>query len=135
MARAAGIGTELQNEKISILIQPFYQEGTAPIPVPDGVPAWMLYAALAGLGVFVILLMVVLLIRRRSKRRKKLDGVQTVQRAEEIPAPAPEGADIMDMKTEKSLELRRDVRKFAEENPEIAAQMVKNWLREGDHAG
>ncbi len=31
----------------------------------------------------------------------------------------------MDMKTEKSLELRRDVRKFAEENPEIAAQMVK----------
>ena len=69
------------------------------------------------------------------KRRKKLDGVQTVQRAEEIPAPAPEGADIMDMKTEKSLELRRDVRKFAEENPEIAAQMVKNWLREGDDAG
>ena len=135
VARAAGIGTELQNEKISILIQPFYQEGTAPIPVPDGVPAWMLYAALAGLGVFVILLMVVLLIRRRSKRRKKLDGVQTVQRAEEIPAPAPEGADIMDMKTEKSLELRRDVRKFAEENPEIAAQMVKNWLREGDDAG
>lgn len=60
VARAAGIGTELQNEKISILIQPFYQEGTAPIPVPDGVPAWMLYAALAGLGVFVILLMVVL---------------------------------------------------------------------------
>ena len=95
----------------------------------------MLYAALAGLGVFVILLMVVLLIRRRSKRRKKLDGVQTVQRTEEIPAPAPEGADIMDMKTEKSLELRRDVRKFAEENPEIAAQMVKNWLREGDDAG
>lgn len=41
----------------------------------------------------------------------------------------------MDMKTEKSLELRRDVRKFAEENPEIAAQMVKNWLREGDDAG
>ena len=103
MARAAGIGTELQNEKISILIQPFYQEGTAPIPVPDGVPAWMLYAALAGLGVFVILLMVVLLIRRRSKRRKKLDGVQTVQRAEEIPAPAPEGADIMEYEDGKKL--------------------------------
>lgn len=30
------------------------------------------------------------------------------------------------------MELRKDVRKFAEENPEIAAQMVKAWLREGD---
>ena len=64
-----------------------------------------------------------------------LENIHDIQRAEEIPAPAPEGADIMDMKTEKSLELRRDVRKFAEENPEIAAQMVKNWLREGDDAG
>ena len=38
----------------------------------------------------------------------------------------------MEMQTEKSMELRKDVRKFAEENPEIAAQMVKNWLKEGD---
>ena len=37
----------------------------------------------------------------------------------------------MEMSTEKSMELRKDVRKFAEENPEIAAQMVKSWLREG----
>ena len=29
------------------------------------------------------------------------------------------------------MELRKDVRKFAEDNPEIAAQMVKSWLREG----
>ena len=38
----------------------------------------------------------------------------------------------MEMQTEKSMELRQDIRKFAEENPEIAAQMVKNWLREGE---
>ena len=37
------------------------------------------------------------------------------------------------MQTEKSMELRKDVRQFAQDNPEIAAQMVKNWLREGDH--
>ena len=38
----------------------------------------------------------------------------------------------MNLQTEKSMELRKDVRKFAEANPEIAAQMVKSWLREGD---
>ncbi len=37
----------------------------------------------------------------------------------------------MNLQTEKSMELRKDVRKFAEDNPEIAAQMVKSWLREG----
>ena len=46
--------------------------------------------------------------------------------------PVQQQADIMEMNTEKSMELRRDVRRFAEDNPEIAAQMVKNWLREGD---
>ncbi len=43
-----------------------------------------------------------------------------------------QGADIMDIHTEKSMELRRDVRQFAEENPEIAAQMIKNLLKGGD---
>ena len=44
----------------------------------------------------------------------------------------PQQSNIMEMQTEKSMELRQDIRKFAEENPEIAAQMVKNWLREGE---
>ena len=38
----------------------------------------------------------------------------------------------MEMQTERSMELRQDIRKFTEEDPEIAAQMVRNWLREGE---
>ena len=30
------------------------------------------------------------------------------------------------------MELRRDIRQFAESNPELAAQMVKGWLRGGE---
>ncbi len=45
------------------------------------------------------------------------------------PEPEPEGADIMDVHMERSMELRRGVREFAEQNPEIAAQMVKTWLK------
>ena len=37
----------------------------------------------------------------------------------------------MNLQTEKSMELRKDVRKFAEDNPEIAAQMVKSWCVRG----
>ena len=52
--------------------------------------------------------------------------------AEEEARSAEEGADIMDVHTERSMELRKSVRQFVEENPSIAAQMVKNWLRGGD---
>ena len=51
-------------------------------------------------------------------------------------AAAPSGgADIMEVNTEKSMELRKTVRQFAQNNPEIAAQMVKAWLRGGEDNG
>ena len=143
VARASGIGRDLQDEKISILVAPFYQEGVAPLPAPETLPAWVLIAALAGLGLFLILLIIFLLLRRRArKRRKAALEAQEAEQAEALAAAAaavqvaaPEGADIMTMQTEKSMELRKEVRKFAEENPEIAAQMVKSWLKEGDEMG
>jgi len=69
-----------------------------------------------------------------QKRRKELEaaGLAAVAQTETAPLTPQEGADIMNLQTEKSMELRKDVRKFAEDNPEIAAQMVKSWLREGD---
>ena len=44
---------------------------------------------------------------------------------------APQGANIMDIDTERGMALRKDVRAFVEENPAIAAQMLKNWLKGG----
>ena len=43
-----------------------------------------------------------------------------------------DGADVMSMQSERSIELRQDIRKFAEDNPEIAAQMLRGWLRGDD---
>ena len=138
IARAAGIGDDVEGQKIHVLIAPFYQENTdVVVPgVPSGIPLWVVLAAAGGLAVFVVLLVAFLLLRRRRKRKQAAQlADQMAQMMQSAPAPAqaaPEGADIMDMDTEKSMELRKSVRKFAEENPEIAAQMVKAWLREGD---
>ena len=46
-----------------------------------------------------------------------------------IEAAPTGGADIMEVNTEKSMELRKMVRQFAQNNPEIAAQMVRAWLK------
>ena len=134
VARAAGIAQSDEQNKISILVAPFYQpeEGNTLLPAPESIPGWVLYAAIGGGALFLLLMLALMLLHRRNvKKRQKLaqaeaEGVPTAPAA---PAAQPE---IMEMQTEKSMELRQDVRKFAEENPEIAAQMVKNWLREGE---
>ena len=79
--------------------------------------------------------MILIVHRIRAKKRRKLAQEEAMATGALQAAPVVEAKpDIMEMQTEKSLELRQDVRKFAEENPEIAAQMVKNWLREGEGA-
>ena len=41
----------------------------------------------------------------------------------------------MSLQTERSMELRKDIRQFTDDNPEIAAQMLRGWLRGGEDNG
>lgn len=149
VARAAGIDPEIQNDKIQVVLRPFWEEPTQEPPVtPEGVlEDWMIYAIIAGVALFLLLLVLILVLRGRSKKRKAAKQAAEAEalaaaQAEMIPAMAggppqssEEGAQIMDIQADRTMELRQDVRKFVEENPEIAAQMVKSWLRGGDENG
>ena len=46
-----------------------------------------------------------------------------------------EGGPILDPQSERSMELRQQIRDFAEQSPEIAAQMLRNWLNGGEADG
>lgn len=160
VARAANItgeldpvtGEEYLDGKISVVSMDFYNPDANVGPFgPDGatlggirLQLWMLIAGGVGLLLFILLLIVILLLRR--KRRKKREEEEERQRqateammreaglalgAEE----AEDGADVMDLEMEKGMELRRDIRQFAQDNPEIAAQMLKLWLRGGNDNG
>ena len=146
VAVASGIGTdsELMDSCVNVLIAPFDQTVPGGTEVPGGIlagiPDWVLFAALGGLALFLVLLLVILLLVRRSKKKKlakqraleeELREAEAAAEAAAIIAAAPPtgGADIMEINTEKSMELRKSVRQFAQNNPEIAAQMVKAWLR------
>lgn len=153
VAVAAGIGTNVENwdSHVSVAIAPFASD--EPIAGPDGffarllenVPDWVIFAAIGGLVLFIILLIIILLLLRRRKKKKlaKQAALEAEMRAAEeaaaaeaaaaVIAAAPTGgADIMEVNTEKSMELRKAVRQFAQNNPEIAAQMVKAWLKGED---
>ena len=154
VARVAGIPADVQAEKISIISHPFYTDedpgadnpvNVGPTPILGIVPDWVLYALAAGLLLFMMLFFL-LLVLRRKKNKAQLEeapvmAIMPEMVAEAITGPAPEeepeGADIMEVHVERSMELRRGVREFAEQNPEIAAQMIKNWLKgdEENHGG
>ena len=138
VGRAAGISAGDQRDKISILVSPFYEAPISILP-SEPVPMWVLYAAIGGLALFLLLMIVILLLhRRRVKKRRKaaqkeLEAAMAAAQTQQPIAPEEtRQSNVMELQTERSMELRQDIRKFAEENPEIAAQMVKNWLRESD---
>ena len=151
VARAAGIDagvsiTEAEAEylarKISVLALPFYAAPTGtPTPtLPDGteIEMWIIYAAAGGVLLFVLLVLIILM--SRSRRKKKL-ALAERRNIEELFAAAGMaegetiGANVMSLQTERGMELRKMIRQFADENPEIAAQMLRAWMRGGEENG
>lgn len=144
--------TELQY--LSRYITVIHDEFNEPEPLPPapsgwealGIPLWVVIAAGAGLLLFAIVLTIILLLR--GKKRKKQEAEQRA--VEELLATAmpqqtedgvqldengePVGADVMDLHTERSMELRQSIRDYVDENMEVAALLIKSWLKEdGDN--
>lgn len=135
--------------KITIYYAPFYHanEILPPVswwPFPEFVAPWMVYAAAAGLLLFVVVMTILLTLRGKKKKRlaaEEAERLQQQQSMDELLAAVgmtqlePVGADVMSLQSEKSMELRQDIRQFAEENPEVAAQLIRTWLRGGEENG
>lgn len=61
------------------------------------------------------------------------EAVETPVQLDENGNPVS-GADVMDLHTERSMELRQSIRDFVDENMEVAALLIKSWMKEdGDH--
>ena len=153
VARAAKIqgeldpvtGEEILDSKISVLAMEFYDPnvGLQPGLEPGGFfeeHMWIVIAAGVGLLLFIILLTVILLLRRKKRKQQQEQEERERRDMEAMMAAAglgengeaAAGADVMELEMERSMELRKDIRQFASDNPEIAAQMIKVWLKGGD---
>ena len=145
VAKAVGLTGPNQTDKISVLTHAFWSPDaenqpadTQPVNNPFmDIPLWVYLALLAGLFLFMALFMVFILLGRKRNNRRPVQQLEPalemgpdIGLEEPVEEPEqPEGADIMDVHTEKSMELRRSVRELAESNPEIAAQAIKTLLR------
>ena len=160
VAIAANIGGENPEDRVSVLFIPFPAE-EAPADtrttflgfIPQEVMPYLLIA-LAALVLLIVLLVVILSVRRKKKKEQEEEDQRIIQeQLSELgasgalselgivpplvdengdPIPPANGADIMDINTEKSMELRKSVRQFVQNNPEVAAAMLKTWIRGGE---
>ena len=149
--------------KVSIYSGPFYVE--QPIvpdpfdwwPFGDIIPGEYFVLGLAALVLLLILIVTIVLLAKRHKKKKLAAAALAEEEAQRLALEEAEqermaaeaalaeamgmpqtelvGADVMSLQTEKSMELRQDIRQFVEENPEVAAGLLKTWLRGGDDHG
>ena len=149
VARAAGITPENEETKISVAASPFYN------PNPDvpqstnpfldwaqstvfGIPMWAIAGAVFALILLIVILVSMILRRRRKKRASLAQEPQIMFNEAEENADLAHQAEFADMQkdllniqNEKSMELKENIRKFSEENPEVAADLLSSWLRGG----
>jgi len=150
VALAAGISIEDAEQKVSVVNAAFYKAPVRPpnfiVQALDENPLlkWMLLGIAGALLVLIVLL--ILIMRALSKRKKKklaeAERQRLLEEAEreraEIEARFLEGDphDILNTpldqaKKTREQELKQQIGEFAELNPEIAAQLIKTWLKGG----
>ena len=130
-----------------------------------GIPYWVFIAAGAGLLAFVLVLVLILILRGRKRKKEEAERQALIETmmAAAPPGVAVEigedgqpiyvdvdetgevvldeegnpvtGANVMDLHTERSMELRQSIRDFVDENMEVAALLLKSWMKEGGENG
>ncbi len=144
VGNAVGISSDFRNDKITILAAPFYTPPGLEEPVSGGLLSTvpLLYLIIAGVVLLIlVILIIVLIVRRRRAANIEEDGEEVY---DEDGVLVADGMDMLDentmtelfnLRNERSHEVREQIRAFADENPEISAQMIKRWLNGGEDDG
>ena len=143
IGNAAGIERANQADKIAVVAAPFFGSEDIPQELDTlGRNNWIIIGAIAS-GVFLILLVTIILILSRRRKKKKLMAAMDLPMQPQInpdeylkkmKQKQQEDAEnkILNLSNEKGLELKNKVRDLAGDNPEISAQLLRNWLKGGE---
>ena len=82
------------------------------------------FALLLALTAVIIILIVR---RRRSDEEEEEELEEAVEAVETIDL----NQELQQIQNDRGMELKRSIREFAEQNAEISAQLLKNWLNGG----
>ncbi|MGL4790716.1 MAG: flagellar basal-body MS-ring/collar protein FliF [Anaerotignaceae bacterium] len=148
---ASGIERDLYADKISVIAVPFYQPPSAETPIiSDGENNWIIIGAIISGVVLLIIIAIIITIIIRKRKNKSASGVTKadVQKQLGIAASQEDALkkmfkdqqdelenQLLEITNEAEVALRKKIRYIAEENPEIAAKIIKLWLKGGESNG
>lgn len=135
VGNATGLAANDRADKITVVNAPFYAEkekAKETVGIVDQLKANLPVIIVAAvIALIIIIILVIILKKRRANKQSEEEeflgdfvDVDSLNMEQMKP-------EILNLKNERSRELRESVRDFAEQNPEISAQMIKNWLNGG----
>lgn len=144
VGNAVGIAAADRAEKISLVSAPFYEqpeeekEAVSAEAISKSMLIWLIIAAV----VLLILLIVILLVIRKKKKKKEEEELlagEELLAAEAVLSEEDEieriNREMQAVQNDRGMELKKNIRDFADQNPEISAQLLKSWLNGGDNNG
>lgn len=140
LKNAVAFASGVSADKVDVMSKNFYSSAQPVNAQPAGYAfpfSWKILAAGAGVFLLIVVLTVVLLSRRRKKRLQELE--KNLAPGDEINLEGL-GRPALDIPTEsieqirqstggKEEKVRKDLQEFSSENPEIAAQLIRSWLK------
>lgn len=147
VGNAAGIAVTDWDNKISVVSAPFYQpmeeeeyeEETEGIfgKMASNPIFWVVFVVILVLLIVTVILLV--LTNKRKKKRKAEEEAAAAEAAALAAAEAEQSSfinqELIDLQNDRGMELKKNLRDFTEENPEISAQLLKTWLNGGRKDG
>ena len=140
VGNAAGIARDAQADKISLASAPFNDADEEEEPTEDvsssileSVPLWAIIAAAVLLVILTGIIIVLIVRRRRAEEEEEVEeGEEGILLEEgEGVEPIDINQELQQIQNDRGMELKRSIREFAEQNAEISAQLLKNWLNGG----
>jgi flagellar M-ring protein FliF len=147
LKNAVAFASGVNADKVDVMSKNFYSSAQPVNAKPAGYALpfdWKILAAGAGGFLLIVILTVVLLSRRRKKRMKELEknlaggeeiNLEGLSRSPVPEIPTESIEQIRQSTNEKEEKVRKDLQDFSSQNPEIAAQLIRSWLRGEDDNG
>ena len=140
VANAAGIEEVDAAKKITVLTMPFVEEAAVNPASPEvglgEIPFWYFLVA-GGLALVLFVLLFVLLKGKKKKRKIEEDDflVDDTTMQDEVMKEIKHMERTKGKELEKEQQMRKQTQDFSRSNPEIAAQLIRSWLKGGDAHG
>jgi len=153
VAKAAAFATAIQPAKVAVFNSAFPTTATVPTIAPVSIFPLSQTTLVLGGAVLLTLLIVIIIVsivvgKSRKKRQKALmDEEEQDDAVEEVPLKARLAPKVPDSPQDaqkkiieeqrakqatKDEEITKEIQEFSSQNPEIAAQLIRTWLKGDD---